>query len=284
MERIVCGTAATISVTFDTDEAPADASGTVTVTGTGLDGTTVFTGNADAGAAGDGKYTFPVTSTHSADPDIVDVVWSGTFSSQTQTAHTTVAFVGGFYFTLGQLRAWETAVASSAAGAYPTADLHAARAWAEQRAEQIMGRSYVRSVRRLTVTCTGQADLLLPTPDVRSIRSITIDGTAVADLDDYKVYDRALAPRIQGSWPDKSEAIVIYEHGAEWVPDPIARAVATLARARAIAKKSAVPERAERWQPGESGGLFQLAMPNSRRTGIPDVDAVLSSVRVPVFG
>ena len=80
------------------------------------------------------------------------------------------------------------------------------------------------------------------------------------------------------------DTVIIYEHGDSVIDAVLSDAIMFLALTKVQSANSAIPSRAERWQPdGASGGMYQLAMALSDKTGIPEVDAILQSKKAVVI-
>lgn len=105
---------------------------------------------------------------------------------------------------------------------------------------------------------------------LRTIRSVQASGVNTS----YTLTGGEYAPYLTDLAVD-TDIDVIYEYGYEEVDEPLSWAVMMLATARATRPYSAISSRTERWQPDGASGMFQLAMPWSDRTGLPEVDAIL---------
>lgn len=135
-ERVLRNTPTTLSCTFYGDETPMDADGTVSVTVTKADGTTLIgpvTATHD-GDAGSGRYVLPLPK--QADLNILTCEWSGVFGGDEAIIETEVEIVGGHYFTLAEARAVEGLADTTK---YPTAKLVEKRLEVEVEFERACG-------------------------------------------------------------------------------------------------------------------------------------------------
>lgn len=280
--RVLTSAQVTISHTFYVDETPTDAAGSVTVTVKRLDGTTVATAAAaHPGAMGVYTYALPAQ----ANVDTLTVDWTGTVAGAAVTARDHVEVVGGYLFGLAEARALPPALDATA---YPTATLAAARTLVEQKAERIAGRAFVpRFARREVSVRNGVA--VLPNIDVRAIRSVRIGSgnpTAPLTYEAYTTYGWEGGPRgmlVTGFNDYAVSAIVEYEHGMDYPPEDVRRAAMHHLRAELSSGNNGIPARATSFTVTD-GGVYRLATPGERATGIPEVDAVYQAYRVDVWG
>lgn len=202
MDRVLQATPATLSETWKSGSTTVDP-GTVTVTVTRADGTTVATGTASG--TGAAARTFPLTATHTALLDSFRATW---VSSTQGTLVSTVEIVGGFIVTTDDLR-----TLLPDATAYPDAKLREARIYAETELERALGYALVprfamdsRFVRR--------SSRLRLRPNLRVIRSVSIGGTAVAPANVARLW---LEPGgyLSGYYWFSGQVIVAYEHGLD---------------------------------------------------------------------
>jgi len=203
MERILQGTAATISTTYYTGPDIADP-GTVTVTITRADGTPVVTGAATTGT-GAAPRTFALTPAQTATLDRLTATWH---SVGLGDAVTRTEVVGGFLFTTAQLRALlpdETA--------YPDDKLREARIYAETELERALGYALVPRFGLLS-KYVRRAWRMRLRPELRVIRSVTIGGTALSQA---SIANMWLEPGgwLSGYYWFVGQVVVAYEHGLD---------------------------------------------------------------------
>lgn len=258
--RAVRGQPATVSCHFDSPPTGV----TVTITN---DTGTVLVSAASATDAGGNTYVYTLTPTVTGALDLLTVTWVGTVAGQPQTFTTRVEIVGGFLFTLAELRSQSTKLASTAQ--YPDSSLAAMRTTVETALEKRLEYALVPRYAR-EITTTG----LLNFPLLRSIRSVTIDGTAL-DAAEY------------ASWPMPrrwyyGRMEVVYEHGQAGV-DPEA-SLAGLLLAKSWLINGPVDDRALGFI-GEAGAGYGLATPGRGGSsfGLPFVDAFVNDNRRQTF-
>lgn len=282
--RVLKTAAATLTHTFEVGETATDASGTVTVTVTGPDGSTVATG--DAAHDGTGVYTFDLAG--QADLTALTVAWAGTVGGADVVEYDQVEICGGFFFGLSEGRASDSSLSDTSK--YPTADLITKRLEVEEECESICDRAFVPRYARVVLNGNDASEILLSHPDpersvahVRRIRSVSmapradevfVDFTA-AQLAALSVSDDGTLRRLDGArftegW---ANVIVEYEYGLDAPPRQLIQATLTRFRTRLNIGRSAVPDRASSFTSSE-GGTYRLDMPGAWKTGIPEVDAV----------
>lgn len=276
-QRILAGSAATLSWQYlDQDGEPADP-GTVTVGVTRADGTAVVaTGTATTGTGANPREV-SLTPTQTATLDLLTATWTRTTDSVEY--HTRIAVVGGFYFTLAAARASDPVLADDVK--YTAAVIQAARSEIENEFEAICEVAFVPSHRRETLDGPGTGQLLLPTPLPRRVLAVTEladDGTETAwpaaDIAAIRPDETGLvfSPR---TFPcGNRNVIVAWEHGWDQPPPDVRQAALLRLRHRVTRPRSAVPDRATTFQI-EGGNVYRLDTANARGTGIPDIDAVL---------
>lgn len=227
-QRVLRNTAANLAVTFQSDEAPIDPDGnTATVTVTRADGTPVVTGGATTRvSAGVYQWTLPPQ----ADLDDLDLAWTGTFAGVAQTVITEAEVVGGFYFTLAEMRELEP---FSSAAAYSSARLTSARNWIEDLIEHHCGVAFVPRYRRVTLPGDGTVNLWVPDLMLRKLRSVSIGGQAltvgqlatIVPVGHGVLHRSDGAPFIRGM----ANVVVAYEHGYDAPPADVRRVALQLA-------------------------------------------------------
>lgn len=284
VERILRNTPATLSITYYGEETPADADGTVNITiKRRSDGTTIVN-NAVAphvGAAGTGQYKYDLAPRSTVDSLVAS--WTGTFGGVVSTITTYIEIVGGFYFTLAELRASDSALADTTK--YPTTTLEKIRQAVEIEFEQICHRAFVPRFAYERLAGDGTTEILLGHPEPTNILSLRI-GTYLTGTVDYASHipyivsdgHRIIELEDGYAWPqsDVSNVVIEYEYGRPYCPGDVKDAALKRAKNRLVSKNARIDERATSMNVPDFG-TFTLATPgrDGSYTGIPDVDVVL---------
>lgn len=284
---LLTNTGASLTQTFFSGETTIDATGSVTVAASNLAGVTVA-GAATAthvGAANSGAYEWALAAV--AAPDLIKVVWSGTFGGVAQSLTSYVEIVGGFYISIYDLRHSDDQMGSAAAAkpisnttSWPLATLILARQEAENEAMRIMGHSCV--ARASALRLVSVKGVLHPRfAFLRSVRAATlvIDNTVVS-VASWRIEGED-ANRIWCGLADGTAVDVIIEHGEDRVLDAISRACLVRARHALARTGSKLPDTTERFTTTEFGTIF-LARPGSLSTGNDSVDAIYGAHRTNV--
>lgn len=278
-QQILNGQAATLALTWSgSDGEPASAPSTPQVTVLRADGTTVTSGAASGAGS---SWTFTVTAAHTADLDVWTVAWVAGTATQT----TAVEIVGGYYFTVAEARAQDTALADTVT--YTAARILAGRAQVESEIEHAAAVAFVPRFSTIILEGNGTATLLGPARP-RRVRWATItDGATVTALSAGDLAGITLSPSgaltfAAGTWPAGAKVTLGIEHGHDRPHPKIVAATITLLRVRLNTGASNFPDRAERYQLSEGGMMF-LSMPGAFKIGVPEVDAAIATygVRVP---
>lgn len=272
--RVPVAAQVTLSHTFYVDETATDAQGPVTVTVKRLDGTAVSSSTAaHPGALGVYTYALPPQPA----VDVLTIDWSGTLGGAPTSARDTIEVVGGFLFGLAEARSLPPALDSVR---FPTATLAAHRLAVEQECERICGRAFVPRFRREKVRIIG--DTVMPSEiDVRAIRSVSLNGTAYTGW--YWPGNRGPLINILPITIENTDAVIEYEHGMDYPPEEIRQAAMLRLRTRLTATDNGIPSRAVSFSVTD-GGVYRLATPGEKRTGVPEVDAAYSRYAVDVWG
>lgn len=285
-QRILAGTAATLSWQYlDADGEPADP-GTTTIGVTKADGTSVVSPGTPTVEDGTAR-TKSLTAAQTASLDVLVATWTAGGVDYTTTAE----IVGGYYFTITDLRARE-AMALGDGQKYPTADLQALRREVEDEFEEIAGVSFVPRYTRRRLDGTGTPCLLLPTPFPRSVTAVSelaSDGTAtawsaqeVAAIRTVDVVGEVYSPL--RSFPCGTQNLIVgWEHGYDRAPADVRQAAMLRIRQRATRPTSAVPDRAQTFQI-DGGSVYRLDQAGARKTGTPDIDGVLDRYSMAIPG
>lgn len=262
LERVRQNAPAVISQQFYNDAGAAADPGAVTVGITRADGTVLVAAGAATSGTTTAPRTFNLTASQTALLDRLTVTWT---SATLGIRVSYVEVAGGFLF--------ETATALADDEISGTADeIVDARTMAEVDFEEVCGRAFVPRYERETFDGTGSADLTLR-PRLRTVRSASIDGTALtsAELADLE-YTTLGRLRHTSRWTAGAEVVIGYEHGHDFLPLGVSRAVLRLAK-HYLTDWSA-DDRALRLD--TDAGSYVMAVPGRGGSdfGIPEVDAV----------
>lgn len=269
-----------VSTTFyDDTEAALTATGDVAVSVTDYAGTEITTGTA---VATDTLYTYTLPA--QSELDALTVTFTGVFGGATRTQAVRVDVVGGFYFSLAELRAYDEVLTNITK--YPTQRLVAARDSVEAKFEETCHRAFVPRFAAETLNGTGRDTLWLDKPDWSVILSVAVDGSDVtADYDGNRNADRgakAVTLPFPGYWPlGVSNIAITYTYGFSAVPQGIHDAALRYARYLLISQGNTVlNERATSLRVPSTGDretAMSLAVPgrSGSYVGIPDVDVEL---------
>lgn len=241
MERTLQSTPVTISQSWEVDGTIVDP-GTVTVTITRADGTTLVANAATAGT-GATPRTYTLTQAETAQLDNLTFTW---VSATRGTLRSLVEITGGYLFSVSQAR---QAIGDPALSA---ASITEARVYAEVELERAVGYALVPRYARDTVSAAGtRAPLRLPRWYARAVRAVTVKRPggsdtilSAADIALLTLDVRTLAGY---PWPaGRSNVIVGYEHGRDAPPPGATRAALALAMSYlGVGSTSGVDPRAE---------------------------------------
>jgi hypothetical protein len=270
--RVLRTAKATLSRSFYLDEVESTATGSVMVSVTRLDGTSVDAREAVAnGSAYD--YEFPGS-------DVLDdlvVTWSLTIGGDAMVlGGDRIEVVGGFFFGLAEGRDVDRALSDPIK--FPTAKLIEKRTEVETECERITGQAWVPRFYRETLSSfgTGRA-LQLRWPFVRAIRAVTVSGVAYGapGLAGLRVSPLGLLIRDAGWVEGHSHIVVEYEHGHDVLNPEIVRAAKIRFKSLMLEASTALPDSAERRITVDSaGGSTVYSAPTAEKTGLPAVDAI----------
>lgn len=273
-----------LSRAFYLDEVATPATGTVSVSITREDGTTVQSGAA-TGPDANNVYSFLFNGSDTLDR--LNVAWSATVGGDAVILDQDVIEVaGGFYFSLGQARSIDTVFTNTIR--YPTQDVIEVRIETEDECEAICEQAFVpRFEREVLDGHPHQRHLVLKWPNLRKVRALSVNGVAWTPTQLAAVgADRLGCIRPDSSWSwfwgigsgfwpyGVGNIVVEYEHGLDRPPTDIVRGARQRWKALMFERKSrsALPAQAERTQTTEQG-VVSLATPTQWTTGIPSTDA-----------
>lgn len=273
-QQLLRGVAANITAPIYDTDGDLDTGETVTVGVTRADGTTLIA-SGTATTESNGLYSVAATAAQLEDLDLLTATWSVASVVRAVTVH---EVVGGFYFSVADLKGTEKSVGNIAA-----ADLRTVRAEVEAECERIVGFAFVPRYSFERLDGTGTPTLQLPVRRPRTVRSVTIlgsDNTTETDFTATALAAVAVDPagylhRTDGSpWTGgRRNVIVGWEHGLDQPPADIRRACLRRARTRQNLAASGIPDRATFFT-ADNGATYRIAMPGVLATGDPEVDAV----------
>lgn len=188
---VLAANPATVTATFvDTSGATVDP-GTVLVTVTRLDGTTVVEDVPTTSGSGAAARTYTLTSAQTATLDTLTVTFAS--SDLSQSVSETVEVVGALLFTEAEARLfpWGNGTPLSDTAKYTDAMIEEARARITEQFETICGVSFVPRYRLDTLSGTGYVNMALPRMKVTSIRSVEYRTSGAATWTAYDADDLA---------------------------------------------------------------------------------------------
>jgi hypothetical protein len=220
---------------------------------------------------------------------LLSLTWSFSISGQASSLRTQVEIVGGFLFSIAELRKRLPDTT-----AYPTSALIDARTAAEQDLEEACGIAFVPRFKRDTFTVRRPTDeLVLKWNHVRTLRGVTVDGVALSGTD---LSFLALEPesgilrRYTPSWwgtqissTFQSTVAVSYEHGEDQAPEFVRRAALDLASEIApqdAGGSASIDPRAESIVT-QDGTIRLHTRASAIDYGIPTVDAAVARYGLP---
>jgi len=275
----------TITQTWYVNGVPTDV-GAITIGIVDADGTTVVSAGTPTTNAGSGVYTYSLA----VQPQVTVLTITWTAGAQSQTAE--LEIVGGWMFTIDELRTFQDADLNSTS-TYPTDDLVSIRDSVADEFETICGVAFTPRYYRQILAGNGESEIDVEKAKLQTVLAATITGTVVA-ASSFQVHE--LLPvvyRTNGTFGSPSRTnprnvTISYRHGHTTVPHDIHRAALIVARERAVSDISGTgpPERASAWT--DASGTFQAfaANPdNDRWYGMKSVDMALVKHRLlePVF-
>lgn len=289
MERVLRNTAATVSVTFYNGSTPVDADTDPTVVVKRADGSTLLSTTA-TNEIDPGVYSVVIPP--QTNLNVLTITWTGEFTGTDVSIESIVEIVGGFYFSIAELRGADPNFANLSK--YPTSALVDARMQTEAEFEDITGRAFVpRYYREESIVSDEDTEMLwLEKPDPIRFITFTINGVSYIHWYDSgyimkdKYSPRGLVLRSDALgvfsydptyYPINAE----YEYGMTKVPIPIKEKAIKRAKMKLLGAKSTIDERALTMTLPDIGTV-NLATPGVRgsETGVPDIDVVLSRYRL----
>lgn len=280
-QRVVAGTASTLSwQQIGADGDPADP-GTVTVTVTRADGTVLATAQATTGTTTAAR-TYPLTAAQTATLDRLTVTW---IASGVTLATTEVDVVAAPWFSNVELRAAEPALANTSS--YTAALITVARLQVEAMFERVTRRRFVPGYELRTIPGASGCELVTPWVDIRRVRSAALyndpSAAAVETLGSTELAAIPQAPsgvitRYNGTWGAYWVRLGV-EHGLIVPPADLKRAAMRMTREVLIASKVTTPDAAVTWNSTDLGWSATFVTPGVRgaHTSIPWVNETLDA-------
>lgn len=290
MDRVIRNTQAQVTLNvYGVDATLVDSEAPVTVTITDSAGAPVITGLATThGGTGIYNATVPIANVQVL--DIYTATWTVTLGGVVQFLTTEYEVVGGFLFSLGELRAFDAAL--SDVTRYPTIFLRMIRDVVEERFEKLVGAAMAPRGERETLDGDDTPTLLLAKFLPRLVvagaeggTSLTMTAYTPAQIANFQVKASSIVRKMDGTPFTNGFANVqlLYEHGHRQAPGPLKRVGLTWARE--LITEAPGPRRTV-YESTEVGTIRYTLAGRDGRIGIPDVDAVLVdfAVRPPVKG
>lgn len=283
MDRILRGSAATISIQFSVDEVDTDPTpDAATIEIVRSDGTELVAAGTPAFDEGTGRFSYTLDPADTLLLDRLTARWTAILSGYEQTTDTTVEIVGGFLCSLQQIA--DHLDRGGTSTDYALRLKQTARTVAETAIEQACGQAFtIRYESRLFDGSNG-TDLLLPFPFARTIRSVSIDDAAFTpdELALVIPYPTEGVLYRAAQWGTGRRNIQVgWEHGQTPTPPDISRATALLA-AHMLADG---PWDDRGYGVTEDGAAFRLltAGVSGAMFSIPEVEATVQRYRHPTI-
>lgn len=274
MERLLRDAGGTITLTsYDANGAAADVNGTEAPTVVVTDSAGVVVAGFTPSRTGTGTYQ--ATLPNNLDTlDTYSVVWSWT---NTQSRRTQFELVGGFIFTVAELRAYYAPFANTTN--YPTAVLKAVRDAVEDvfESESVTNRAFRPRGMRKSVLGSGTDTLYLGTFDISKLVSLAVAtggvaGTAPA-LSTVQVTPEGTLIVAGNTWY-WGTVTALYEYGLGAVPQVIK--TQAMKYAKAMLLEGPLDEGRATAVFSDIGGYRLTIAGRDGPTGIPTVDAALA--------
>lgn len=277
VERILRGSPATVTMTFYNGSTAVNADTPPTVTITKADGTTLTSGTASGPTSNVYSFIIPAQT----NLNFLTVTWAGAVSGQAVTVTSYAEIVGGFLFSLAELRGFDSQITTTR---FPDAKLIEERLSVEAEFEDITKRSFTPRFYREAYADVADGYIVLQKPEAHAITKLTVDGVdrlswVTANYIRYDPYD----PRALTLTPEAlgllyaTQVTIEYEYGLKQVPRKVRDAGIKRAKINLLGQNSAIDERATTLSTPEFGTMT-LATPGRSgfQTGIPDIDVILS--------
>ena len=280
-QRIVAGTAASVSwQLIDGTGEPADP-GTVTVTVTRADGTVLATAAATSGTTTNAR-TYALTAAQTATLDRLTVTW---VASGVTLATTEVDVVSAPWFSNAELRAQEPSLVSTAG--YTTEAITTARLYVEAFFERVCHRRFTVGYDLRWIPGASGTELVVPHPEVRRVRSASlyndpsasvVETLGATELNAIPVAPSGVITRYNSTWAARWVKVG-YEHGFITPPPDVKRAAMRLTREILNESKITSPDAAVSRNSSDLGWSAVFVTPGVRgaHTRLPQVNEVLDA-------
>lgn len=291
-ERVLRNTAATTYVTFYSGSSPVDADGVVPVVVKRSNGTTLLSTNA-TNESDPGLYSVVIPAQSKLDE--LTITWTATLTGTPVSLESSVEIVGGFLFSISELRAADTALANTTR--FPTQTLIDARQDVETEFEDICMRAFVpRFTGEYVIHYNEDYDgrgylkvISLGSPEPIRVTGARIGSVSYSDVDtagwetagsiELTGDSRTLAVRgdpLMVGLAVGNRIWLEYEYGMTRVPAQIKIKAIRRARLNLLGMGSTIDPRATTMNIPDIGSV-NLATPGMQglETGIPDIDVVL---------
>lgn len=279
-QRILTNVPATLSVTFtDQDGALADPSGTVTVGITRADATVVLAaGTATTTGATAGLRTVTLTAAQIPSLDYLTCTWT---ASGGQIATTHIDVVGGYYFTLAELRSLDgmSGLSDEAArvarqSVEEMVELRTGWAWTPRLEVETIDVSRFRAYNGW-LRCIAQVALSIR--PVRALRGVTVNGVATTVADwKFDTWGFLGWPYTVPAIPVTSNVVTVsYEVGEDRPPRQLVEAMLSAAKQSKLDINAGVGGRALSVV-NDFGTVAYARATAENLFGNPAVDAVLA--------
>jgi hypothetical protein len=219
-----------------------------------------------------GNFSFTVPATLNV-LDTYQVTWT---LGDGSLRYTEFEMVGGFYFTIAELRATDGTLA-----AYSADNCRAVRDQVEARFEQRCNVAFVPRGRRWVFPGNSSYVAQLPDIYVRDIIAVSVGGVALSqpNVDAIQIFPGGVIQRVDGIWATATTAIpqncsVLYEFGMAEPPGPVKQAALRYARHLAV-PHAFDDDRMISYQ--TDVGTIQQAIARNGQLGYPDIDSVLDA-------
>lgn len=273
-QRLAQDQAATLTIVLSVDGVAEDAGGNVAVT-VRRAGAIIKQGNADAGPAGDGTYTFNLSAADCSTLGELDAEWEATLDGEPQTFRTYHEVVGGHVISLVAMRRFDPLDDEVK---YKLDDLATARDLATAALEDECNTAFVRRRRVASIRdVAGKYVALSPNRDAELVSglygvdpSVAIDAGTLVTMQPGEGGLVAI-PRIV------APLVLTYEYGWKAPPARVARAVALLAAEWAQVNIGDSPLSGREVLQTTEAGTFRYVTAGEFGRGfdIPEVNAVV---------
>ncbi len=229
--RLLVYTGGTISFQPVDYQGEAASAGTVTVDVARADGTAIATGAATAGASS-APRTYSLAASNNTLLDLITATWKESGSTLGVTRH---EVVGGFYFSLAEMEAFDSSLGDITDGGTVQAKAVRVRNEVERECERVTGAAWVPRFSRVRVDGSGTTQLVLPEGvwNPRSVRAVwdysdatTFTAYTAAELAAIHLKSNGLLLRRDSTvWAGGcSNLVLAVEHGYDRPPEDLRHA------------------------------------------------------------